>query len=218
MMKNKKLASNYPQKPAFSIDTIEALRLLTDVRRLSILELLVTQPLTVKEISTRLKIQVNKLYYHIKLLEEQGMIQVVETHVVSGIIEKTYLAVAQSFQVSEDLLRVRSPELDEQIEGVVMTVLDRVRSAFAESAAAGLFSLAATDNPETEQTGRGVMLDNRLVLNREKFHQFQKKLEALIDEFSGLEVDPAAGERVYTFFALGFPNVDEGDDEEIAEA
>ena len=217
-MKKKKLAANYPQKPSFSIDTIEALRLLTDVRRLSILELLVSQPLTVKEISTRLKIQVNKLYYHLKLLEEHGMIQVVETHVVSGIIEKTYLAVAQRYQVSEDLLRVRSPELDEQIEGVVLTVLDRVRSAFSESAAAGLFSLTATDNPETEQTGRGVMFDNHLVLTREKFHQFQKKLEALIDEFSGLEVDPAAGERVYTFFALGFPNVDEGDDEEIAEA
>jgi hypothetical protein len=45
----------------------------------------------------------NRLYYHVNLLEEHGLVRVTQTRIVSGIVERTYALVARHFAVSDDL-------------------------------------------------------------------------------------------------------------------
>ena len=78
---------------AMKITDLESLKVLADPLRLSILEYLM-KPSTVKRIAEKLGKPPTKLYYHFNLLEQHGLIQLVDTRVVSGIIEKHYQATA----------------------------------------------------------------------------------------------------------------------------
>ena len=72
---------------------IETLRVLADPLRLRMLEVFGQhgrEPLTVKEIARSLGEPLTKLYYHVNLLEQHGLIVVASSRLVSGILEKHY--------------------------------------------------------------------------------------------------------------------------------
>ena len=76
----------------FLVDDLEMLKVIAHNTRLDILQSL-KKPKTVKEIARLLKLPATKLYYHVNLMEKHGLIQVVETNIVSGIVEKKYYKV-----------------------------------------------------------------------------------------------------------------------------
>src|SRR4051812_17141092 len=79
------------------IADLETLRVIADPVRVQILEASVMEPRTVKQIARLLGIPATKLYYHINMMEEHGLLRVVGTRLVSGILEKQYRATAMSF-------------------------------------------------------------------------------------------------------------------------
>jgi len=86
------------------ISDVETLRVVADRTRLRMLESLSTAPRTVKQIASELDVSPTKLYYHVRLLEEHGLIRVVDSRVVSGIVEKSYQTSAYRFSVDHALL------------------------------------------------------------------------------------------------------------------
>ena len=56
-----------------------------------------------KVLAQAMGIKPNRLYYHVNLLEEHGLMKVTDTRIVSGIVERTYGLVARHFAVSDDL-------------------------------------------------------------------------------------------------------------------
>ena len=85
------------------IEDLATLRLLSDPLRLRLIEELGAQPTTVKELAKAMDMKPNRLYYHVNLLEEHGLVKVTQTRIVSGIVERTYALVAKHFAVSETL-------------------------------------------------------------------------------------------------------------------
>lgn len=90
-------------KPFLTIDNIESIKVIADERRLTLLRLLRT-PRTVKELAVEMELPPAKLYYHMGLLEKHGFVQVVDTQIVSGIIEKRYQATAEQFRIRNPML------------------------------------------------------------------------------------------------------------------
>ena len=90
--------SGTPLKPAdhLEIDNLETVRVMSDPFRLQIL-MQMMNPSTAKSIAAALSVPVTKIYYHLNLLEQHKLIRVVNTRVVSGIIEKQYQVTAYSF-------------------------------------------------------------------------------------------------------------------------
>ncbi len=88
----------------YLVTSLETLKVMADPIRLHILEHLVAKPMTVKELAKRLGTTPTKLYYHINLMEEHGLIKVVSQRIVSGIVEKQYRTRAKSFDVDKSLL------------------------------------------------------------------------------------------------------------------
>src|SRR5215472_3478772 len=85
------------------ISDLETLKVVTDPLRLNLVNLLRGEPRTAKELAKILHLSQTKLYYHIGLLEQHGLIRVVGTRLVSGILEKQYQATAYKLSVDRRL-------------------------------------------------------------------------------------------------------------------
>ncbi|MCI0399347.1 MAG: helix-turn-helix domain-containing protein [Chloroflexi bacterium] len=171
---------SFPQPdPEFLITNPETLKVLGDPLRLQIIKLL-AEPATVKEVAAALELPPTKLYYHVNLLEEHGLIRVVQTNVVSGIIEKSYQVAALRYSVAESLLTaVETAEAD--LENVLAVVLDTTRKELIASVRAGLM------RPGQEIAHhRGTISHAGLKLTKEQAADFSGRLEALVQEFEAL--------------------------------
>jgi DNA-binding transcriptional ArsR family regulator len=161
----------------FVIENLETLKVMTDPLRLQILELFLEGPRTVKQIAAELAITPTKLYYHINLLEEHGLIRVVNTRVVSGIIEKQYFLTAYSFRPAPALLSPGTAG-DEGFSQLVSTVLGRTADDIVKSIKAGLIDPAHGD-PEHPTV---MLIQNLARLTEEQAQAFIARLRDLLEE------------------------------------
>lgn len=141
-----------PAPPAFTpaeslaITTPEQLKAVSDPLRLAILETLLKEALTVKQVAARLGQPPTKLYYHVNALEKIGVVTVVDTRVKSGIIEKYYRTSAQSFKVDRQMFRTRGSDA---FETLLTVVFDATVDDLRRSRAAGLLALPQEADPKT---------------------------------------------------------------------
>src|SRR5690242_18751749 len=93
-------------KPAevLVINTPEMLKTISDPLRVKILETILSEALTVKQIATRLGASPTRLYYHVAELEKAGFVTQVDTRVKSGIVEKYYRMSAEGVTVDPMML------------------------------------------------------------------------------------------------------------------
>ena len=95
-----------PRKAAAPVNLVNnagSLRAVADPLRIRMGLLLVDAPRTVKEMAAILKVPPTRLYYHVRLLEREGLIRVAKRRMVSGIEERTYETVGDGWTVSPDI-------------------------------------------------------------------------------------------------------------------
>jgi len=90
----------------FVIRDRDTLKVVADPLRIQILETMVGEPQTVKQVAGKLGLAPSKLYYHFGLLEKHGLIEVVETRAVANMTEKLYQATASDLRMEDGLLTV----------------------------------------------------------------------------------------------------------------
>ena len=165
------------------IEDLATLRLLSDPLRLRLIEELGAQPTTVKELAKAMDMKPNRLYYHVNLLEEHGLVKVTQTRIVSGIVERTYALVAKHFAVSDALA------LPVDVKREVTSTLFRVVSAEID---------------EAVDSNVGRML---LWLTDEEREAFQNELGELLDKYGNGERQraDAVADRYTLLFALYAP-------------
>lgn len=84
----------------------ETLKLLADERRLTILRLLMAGPATLSQLGQVLEEHPAQVRHHVKLLEQVGLVEMVETRVVRGFTEKYYRARARAFVLQQLILPI----------------------------------------------------------------------------------------------------------------
>ncbi len=186
----------------FTIQDLETLRVASDPLRLQILNVLRGEPRTVKEIARVLHLPQTKLYYHINLLEKHGLIRVVGTRLVSGILEKQYQASAYKFSVAYNLLTPMPDPQDTvaRLDVFLSAVLDYTHSDMLRSVRSGLAEYSKDAPPERLlEVGR---LWFRLT--PEQVRAFREQLTSLFLEYQALSHEaPAEGAQFYELL-LGF--------------
>lgn len=105
----------------FVLQTLEQVKALTDPLRQRILGEFLRQPMTTKQVAQQLGEQSNRLYHHVAILEQAGLVQIVETRQNRGTIEKYYRAVASKFHVDRNLFEF-APESAMADSGVQLIV------------------------------------------------------------------------------------------------
>jgi DNA-binding transcriptional ArsR family regulator len=185
------------------IEDLETLRVLADPLRLSIIELL-GKPGTVKRIAEKLNKPPTKLYYHFNLLEKHELITLVDTRIVSGIIEKHYQASARGYRLKRGLLSPGSEEPGQELDLTLSSMFEDTRNDIAESIRDGVLNLSedASDHQRLMFSGGNLMLSDDQAVD------FIKRLGMLMQEFQekseANEADTAA--HLHKLFFIYYPS------------
>lgn len=112
------------------IDDIEIAKMMLDVRKKSILDI-AKEPVTVSQIAEELNEKQSRLYYHVKKLEEAGLLELVETRMLGNLIEKYYKRTqiaGRSFELDESLLKEHHGTVMEEIMKLLQPGLKLLQS------------------------------------------------------------------------------------------
>jgi DNA-binding transcriptional ArsR family regulator len=178
----------------FEIDDVRVLEALNNPTRLRILYQLMESS-TVRELARRLDVPVTRLYYHLNLMEDLGVLEVVETRKRGAMLERVYRAVATNFVPAHDLID-KTDDKDRVINAGVGVVLDGARL----DAVAGL--LGHSQSPGEEPTGTL----GRCVVPMSEVNalKFTERIGEIVEEMKLLE--DKDGEE-YAFSFVFFPMV-----------
>lgn len=81
------------------LNSPEKVKVISDKLRISVLKILIEKQATVKQVADILGQSSAKIHYHVKELEKQGFVRIVEVVEKGGILEKYYRAVAKNYKV-----------------------------------------------------------------------------------------------------------------------
>ncbi|MDM5187942.1 winged helix-turn-helix domain-containing protein [Bacillus sp. DX4.1] len=87
------------------IISAEQQKLISNALRIQIIHLLKDEALTAKQVATKLNKSPGSIHYHIQLLYEGDLLELVETKEKRGIIEKYYKAKSVSFSVKKEEIK-----------------------------------------------------------------------------------------------------------------
>jgi len=164
-----------PLQDVMFIEDPDALKALAVPIRLDIIKAL-EHPATVKEVAAKLDMPPTKLYYHFKQLEQHQIIRVVDTNIVSGIIEKQYQVTASRYQMSETLVR-DSTQGEASLDAILATIFEVTRNEVRQSIQAQLL------DPAADKSKKKAMLSHTAFhLTAEQFQEFYGRMEQLIEE------------------------------------
>jgi len=166
----------------------ETLKVLADPARLRILELSMgdyARSWTAKEFAGAINMPPKKIYYHLGLLEQQGLLEVRGTQIVNGIIEKHYGAGQQSITFQRGGAPGAHASTDgpadspEQMGAVVTALFDMVHAHML----AGLDSGAAVMSRDAPDDKRMVVSYTTAGMSPEQAGEFRDALMAVIERF-----------------------------------
>lgn len=170
-------ASPFTPAPEMTISDLETLKVLADPLRLSILEYLM-RPSTVKRIAEKINKPATKLYYHFNLLEKHGLIVLVDTRIVSGIIEKHYQAAAKVYRVAKNLLAPGSTDFDEGLELTLNGMFQAAKQEILDN----IHDQTIDMGEEAPWHRRMNISQVRMALTAKQFTEFRDKLAALVEK------------------------------------
>lgn len=173
------------------LQDVETIKVFADERRLRILQLM-QQPATVKDISATLQIPASKLYYHVNMLHEHGLIRVVQHNIESGIVEKVYRVAARQFKLQNPML------MGDAVPGEAK---DALFSSMLDETRATLRRVLREDIQDSQNPPRYPFVTKKaLRLNEKQLTAFHQKLDALIQEVTALaQANADTSEPIYEF-------------------
>jgi DNA-binding transcriptional ArsR family regulator len=170
---------DFEPEQVMTISDLETLKVAADPTRLRILEVLTEKPLTVKQVARKLDTTPTKLYYHVNLLEQHGLITVTASRIVSGIIEKQYRTSAHSLRVSRELLALQDAQTDEGVDALLSAVFDATRNDVLRGIHAGLIRL----DQDEETSQNSILLRTITRFTPERYREFYDRFKELLKEF-----------------------------------
>lgn len=191
------------EKKLFHISDLETLRAIADPLRVQVMELLESEPLTVKQVAEKLGLAPSKLYYHFGALEKIGMIEVAKTRMVANMQEKTYKSAAHVLDVDPALFKFSQDGDNEPINIMLSSTIDATREDLLRSMQARQFQL----EQGAEETPRRVII-NRVVssTSEKRIAEFQEKLIQLIQEFEAEDKKSKSADQPYALTVAFYPS------------
>lgn len=189
-MSDQPTGSGFTPAPKFRITTLETLKVFSDPLRQQIIEVLLEGSRTVKQIAAELDLAPTKLYYHVNLLEEHGLIRVTDTRIVSGIIEKQYQSAAHAFEINRTLLTPGQHSGDDAIDAAIDAMIEPIRGDIHKAFKQGAIDMSDSSAPHQKMR----MWRGTSPLSPEQAAEFYRRLEALVSEFDAFRESNASGD------------------------
>lgn len=196
----------------FEIESLDTLKVVADPLRTQILEQLVVRSQTVKEVAAHLGLTPGRLYYHVNLLEEHGLIRVVAQRMISNLVEKVYRASAYQYDVKSSLLNFDTQEGKASINTIVLGVLHATQEDLKRSLEARAYALelGAPERPRQTTVTRQVYR-----IPETRATEFQERLRGIMADFEAARVDDDwddAEAHAYAMTVAFYPSFDYPDE------
>ncbi|MCT4508743.1 MAG: helix-turn-helix domain-containing protein [Tepidibacter sp.] len=177
---------------------IEQIKAVSHPYRVDILEAFAEEPLSAKQLSELLSEPHAKVNYHIKILLNAGILELVEEKVKSGIIEKYYLPKAKMVIMDKSILN--SAVYDEN----VARTLNQVSISLFEKISDDFYRAAEND----EVKSKHVRHYNQYYLTEEECKEVMDSLEKKITEIlKGKDKKGRENTRPYNITLMGVPDL-----------
>jgi DNA-binding transcriptional ArsR family regulator len=173
---------------------------MADPLRVRLLETLVVSPSTVADLAARVGEPAGRLYHHLDLLLEAGLIEVVGRRQKRGTEQRTFRAVAKDYGVAESLFQFGSGN-DETHEALVelgQSTFHGLADDLAGAARAGRID-------PRRPAGRVFLETQELRLSERDFTSLCDALDQWISEAKARGVGKGRGKRRYRLGAAFFP-------------
>lgn len=185
---------------------LDQVRAVADPLRFRLVEALVARELSVAGLAEEVGAPVTRLYHHITLLLEAGLIEEVRRVKRRGVEERIYRATAREFRMSGSLLDMEAED-GESVEDLIKlgrsvlgTALDELTAGIREGAV----------RPNT--TGKELILQDRtLELSPAGMAALSKELPEFLEEFAKRH-KAARGKARYRLVLAAFPVGSKGKD------
>lgn len=165
-----------PLRPELVLTRLDQVRALADPLRFRLVQSLAAREASVAELARTLGAPLTRLYHHVDLLLEAGLIEVASQVRRRGAVERRFRATAGRFTLDKSLLEM-SPGPDQSAEELVALgrgILEAAREDLLEGFKAG--------RVRPGEKGRGLLLQDRLMrLSAEGFARLARELPALLD-------------------------------------
>lgn len=181
----------------FVLDDPGKIAVLTKPVRGRMLTLIHRQPRSVKELAEAMEVPVTRLYYHLNLLVEAGLVRVVATRKAGAQTESAYGVTARSFRLDPALMEA------DDLEGVVAGVtslLDYAKAELSEAIRSRRLKMGDASDRRT------LLALAPVRLTKDAQRTFVAAMEAFLDEHLAAADD---GEEVLVLAAV-FPGVGSG--------
>lgn len=174
------------------LTTLEEVKIYSDPYRLQILHLMhkINRPSTVKEIADQLGDAPAKVHYHMKKLERIGMVSMVSTKEINGIIAKYYEPFSGMVQIKRSKEETGEPMIKELINSETNKLLSAIFNQNKERFFKHL---------EHSNTSTGNMITSTLYMTEEENEEFIVELNRLIEKYK--EKRDVDGLNEYEFFS-----------------
>ncbi|MEO8451601.1 MAG: helix-turn-helix domain-containing protein [Gemmatimonadota bacterium] len=160
----------------FVIKRLDQLRAISDSLRWRLVEALAAKELTIAGLAKQLREPASKLYHHMDILLEAGLIRVVRREQKRGAEERSFRAAAKDFTVDDAVFSFEPGEAGaEELIDAVSAALTGVADDLAKAVRAGAVDL--------RRDGRKVFIETQdLGLTEQEFIELCGKLDRWIDE------------------------------------
>lgn len=169
-------------KEVINLTSLEQIKAYSDPYRLKIITFLRNNgdAATVKEIADFFGEVPAKVHYHIKKLEKAGILELVRTKEIKGIIAKYYFLTAESFNIEGEQIKTEAKQVyKSQILNIVTDYYDKSK----EKIIATISNKANTDNEENS-----MMLNFRdIYLTEDEFVELNYQIKDLLKKYEKKE-------------------------------
>ncbi|MGB0386511.1 MAG: helix-turn-helix domain-containing protein [Ardenticatenaceae bacterium] len=155
---------------------VKTIKVFAHTLRLEIVRLM-EEPTTVKSVAAELAIPASKLYYHVNLLHQHGLIRVVEQKIEGNLVEKVYQVAARQFKLVNPLLS--DSVSDESATALFTSMLQATQRDFSQA-------YAAREKSESTPPRAPFLSKKAFRLTDEQLTALHAKLDALIREVTEL--------------------------------
>lgn len=167
--------------------------------RLEILQLL-NQPHTCTELAEVLNTSPQKIYYHIKILQDSGLVKKVREERVRGIMEGYYQASAASYMLSPGMVeKLGGAEMAKQ-QLSLANLLNLIQQMQAE------ITVLSQSKEEIPSIGLSAQISLNSPADRSAFHaELQECIQKLAEKYGARQESPPHPKDVYRLILACYP-------------
>lgn len=194
-------------KDVVNLVTVEQIKAYSDPYRLKILTFLRNrrEASTVKEIADYLGEVPAKVHYHIKKLEKVGIVEIVRTKEVKGIVAKYYYLTAENFQIEGEEIKNQTRKIYKS------QILNIVNEYYDKSKEKSIDTLMKKVNLSSKNNAISI-ISRDMNIDEELFKQFDIELRELVKKYESIPKQNRGNNHCHIFSVC----LNQGNDKEPA--